>query len=291
MDRRRTGFLPSWEGLEGRRLLSATAQAVPGTPSPPNLPPGVTLASNQQKLDRIERLPYFLRTLDPNRPLPDSLTRPIQADLLKLKGRLHQPPRPLLTTFNEDLRGLISQGSVRGTDAARLNRTFGEILLRAGGDPQAVAGLQASLNQLTQLAVTVGEKPTSLVANDYATILQTALAVGRPLRAPGVPRLSPSDDSEPRGDMTTTVRRPHLIGAYDPGTVVTVYDAAGQALGSAPVSPSGQYTIAIDRDLPEGRNVLFVQARDLEGALSLPSRNFVVKILPATPRGPMALGR
>ncbi len=284
--RRRTGFRPSIDDLEARQVMTTLF-----TPTVPKLPQGVSLATNQQKLTRIERLPYFLQALDRNRPLPLDLVTQIQSDLTALKGKLHQPPSALLEAFNKELRSLISEGSVRATDAARLNAIFGEVLLKAGTEPKIAASLQSSLTTLTQLDISAGDKPTSLVANDYATVLQTALGVGRPLRAPTVPRLAPADDSDPKNDWATVVRQPHLIGSYDAGTTVTLYDTNGQSYGSAAVSPSGQYTIAVDHPLPAGRNTLLVQANDNEGALSLPSRTFPLKILTPVPRGPMAQAR
>lgn len=284
--RRRTGFRPTMDDLEERKLLSTTV------PATPNLPSGVSLATNQQKLHRIERLPAFLYILDPGRPLPEDLVKQIQDGLTQVKGKLHQAPKPLLEAFEKQLRSLISEDSVRRTDAVNLNRVFGTILLKAGAPPDAAASLQTSLNALTHIDVSAGEKPTSLVANDYSLILQTALAVGRPLRTPTIPRLVPSDDSEPTGDWATVVRQPHLVGTYDAGTTVTVYDDQGQSYGTALVGPRGQYTIAIDHPLPEGLNRLHVQARDSGGAVSLLSRNFPLRILSApTPRGPMALAK
>ncbi len=54
MDRRRSRFVPSAEGLEVRRMLSTASAAT--TPATPDLPEGVNLATYQQKVDRIERL-------------------------------------------------------------------------------------------------------------------------------------------------------------------------------------------------------------------------------------------
>lgn len=281
--RRRHGFRPLIEDLEGRQLLSTV------NPVRPDLPPGVSLATSQQKNSRIENLPVFLHMLDPSRPLPKELTARIQADLTELKGKLHQPPRVFAQGFEQLLRGMISRGSVHALDAAKLNRGFGVVLLQAGASPETTASLQASLDELAHIDINQGQKPPSLLANDYSLILQTALAVGRPLRSPTVPRLAPADDSEPKGDWATVVRQPHLVGTYDPGTTVTVYNDQGQALGSAKVAPSSYYTIAVDQPLPEGRNILHVQAHDDEGALSLVSRDFPITILSTTPRGPLAL--
>ncbi len=284
MDRRRSRFVPSAEGLEVRRMLSTASAAT--TPAAPNLPEGVNLATYQQKVDRIERLPFFLQSLNPDVPLPDDLTESIQANLNDLKGKLHQAPSSGLNAFNVQVRGLISQASVPRSDAAKLNELFGEILIAAGAPESAAEGLQEDMNELTQIDTTVGaSNVTSVVANSYGLVLQIALAVGRPLRAPTVPRLVATEDTGRPGDYTTSLTQPRLVGNYDAGTAMRILDESDNVLGTAAVGANGQFIIGFNSPLSVGKHRLHLQAVDSQGALSLPSRDFTLTIV-TPPRGP-----
>ena len=299
MDRRsRLGFQPETDSLEARRLMatsagSAGAAAVNGTN--PNANPTtnnnqVPLANLQQKLNRIERLPAFLRSLDRDRPIPEDLAARIQSDLTSLKGKLTPPPRTSLVGFNMLLADTLGSGSLSMADASRLNGAFGRILAQAGAPTGSIVGLQTSLNQLSESAVEFTGSPTNLVANDYALVLQTALAVGRPLPAPGPARLVTADDSGVRGDFKTSATQPRLSGQYDPGTALQLVDSNGQVIGSATTNRNGAYVLAPSTPLSVGKHVLIVRAIDPEGAVSLPSRPINLTILgPATPRGPVGL--
>ena len=80
MDRRR--FVPSPDGLEGRMLLS-TARPASATLSA--RAPVANLSSTlQEKQLRIERLPFFLETLQPGRVLPGATIARLQADLPRI---------------------------------------------------------------------------------------------------------------------------------------------------------------------------------------------------------------
>lgn len=287
MDRRRSRFVPSAEGLEARQMLSTTTAA--NTPVAPNLPPGVNLATYQQKTDRIERLPFFLQSLNPDVPLPEDLTESIQANLTELKGKLHQAPSSGLNEFNAQLRGLVADASVPRASSAQINALFGEILVAAGAPESAASGLQEDMNELTQIDTTAGSSNvTSLVANSYGLVLQIALAVGRPLRAPTAPRLASADNTGGQGDYTTSVTQPKLVGTYDAGTGMLVLDESDNVLGTAQVGTNGQYVIGFNKPLSLGKHPLHLQAVDPQGALSLPGRTFTLNIV-SPPRGPRGM--
>ena len=289
MDRRsRLGFRPETDRLEDRRLMAASPMAAASTVAAANAN-NVPLANLQQKLNRIERLPRFLRSLDPNRPISEDLAANIAFDLNALKGKLHPPPRTSLVAFNQLLAKTLGSGSLSMTNAAQLNGLFGKILAAAGAPRAPIVGLQTSLNRLSQAAVLTSDSPTNLVANDYALVLQTALAVGRPLPAPQPPRLATADDSGIRGDNVTVVTQPRLSGQYDPNTAVELVESDGRVIASSTTNRSGTYVLSPSSPLSVGKHVLTVRALDSEGAVSLPSRPFTLTIVAATPRGPAGL--
>jgi hypothetical protein len=289
--RRRLGFHPTPEVLEGRQLL-ATSSLFSGQAAATAQSSDVPLATLPEKLQRIERLPYFLDSLDPNRPVPEPLMKQIQADLLELVGRLNPVPSAGLSDFNRQLRGLLAEGSVHADTAGQLNASFLKILQVAGAPPESAEGLAASLRTLSQIDIQSSSFPTNLVANDYATILQVALGVGRPLRPPGSPRLLPADDTGTKGDHITSVRQPSLKGQYDPGTTIQVVDdKSGQVLGSEPVDENGSYTLPFDAPLSEGVHIIRLRGVGPGGVEGAVSPRFTLKIVPETPRGPMALRR
>ena len=93
MDRRR--FAPSPDGLEGRMLLSTARPASAITTAQA---PVANLSSTlREKQLRIERLPYFLQTLQPGRVLPEATIARLQADLNTIVARLQPPPRECST--------------------------------------------------------------------------------------------------------------------------------------------------------------------------------------------------
>lgn len=85
--------------------------------------------------------------------------------------------------------------------------------------------------------------------------------------------LLPADDTAPVGDGRTIVRRPHIVGISDPGSVVKIYDldtgklqatvtAAPTAVGG---NPAGSYSAQLPFDLFNGTIRLQAVATDVEG--------------------------
>lgn len=239
--------------------------------------------NNQQKTLRIDRVPFYLEQIQPGRFLPKETTDSLKADLSAIKGHLHNPPSATLDAVNLQLRATLSHPSVSQEKAKGLVVTFGKALGGAGATPDQVAHLQDDLTSLIQVD-SVSINPSSLAANDTSLILQTALAVGRPIRQPQRPTLVANDDTGTKGDYVTANPQPRLTGSYDPQTTMQIIDTAGNVLGQAAVPPSGVYTVGFDQPLSLGKHTIQVRAFDANGDFSIPSKAFNLTIV--APRAP-----
>jgi hypothetical protein len=296
MERRR--FVPSGEGLEGRALLSIfnPTNLLSSTTSTSDTFPGTT----QQKLSRIEHLPFFLENLQPGRPLPKSVTVPLQAGLVSIMGQLHGPPSQVIDQFDLTLRNTIPNASLSASNAAALNNNFGQVLTTAGADPASVAALKADMNAVAQLDSN-SVNPVILATNDYSLVLQVALGVGRPLRVPNAPTLAAADTLG-KGSNTTANPQPSLVGTYSPNTTIQILDSNFNVVGSSTVLAGGRYKVQFAEPLAPG--VYHVRVRGFDAGLtSPPSRQFAFKVvgrpkavqtttaINGHPQGPLALGQ
>jgi hypothetical protein len=275
MDRRR--FAPSPDGLEGRMLLST---ARPASATVTAQAPVANLSSTlQEKQLRIERLPYFLQTLQPGRVLPGAAVARLQADLNTIVARLQPPPSGVIDAFNLGLREVLPNASLSTEDARNLNVLFGNVLAAAGAPPQAVENLQDDMSELIQ-ADTNGPNPVMLATNDYALVLQTALGVGRPIQAPAPPRLAPADRARGMGANVTATPQPTLTGSYLPGHTIEILDAdTDLILGAGPVGGDGKYAVRFSRPMEEGTHRVRVIATDALGHVSAESRTYTLKVV------------
>jgi hypothetical protein len=282
MNRKR--FVPVGENLEGRQLLSTFVRTSVGLVNTE-----VPLATLQQRTQRIDRLPNFMRTIDPKATVPAAPYVAILQDNLRLLlGTMHASSRDGIVAMNLTLRGLVKQQTTSPAQAAQLNDTFGKILLSGGANGSIVTSMQQAMNDLTRVTTASAANNSSLVANEYALVLQLALAVGKPLPAPGVPRLAPGDDSPPKNDHRTTNPQPALVGRYEANTWMQIVDANTlQILGGAPVANNGQYSARFAGPLAPGTYNIRLRAISPQGAQSLLSRPFKLTIVQATPKGPM----
>jgi hypothetical protein len=274
MERRR--FVPSTDGLEGRSMMSILH---------PSMTTAAQLAGQtlQQKTLRIDRVPFYLEQIQPGRFLPAATTDHIKNDLNAIKGHLHDPPSASLNAVNLQLRSTLTHPTLSKDRAQGLLVTFGKALSGAGATPDQVAAFEADLNQLIQVD-TVSINPSSLAANDTSLILQTALAIGRPIRQPQRPTLVSTDDTGAKGDYITAVRQPRLTSSYDPQTTVQIIDTSGNVLGQVAVPASGVYTVGFDQPLSLGKHTLQIRAFDANGDFSIPSKSFTLTIV--APRSP-----
>ena len=181
MDRRRSSqsVKLQLEPLEGRALTS-TVPAV-GLPNPQlrSTPPSQITISEQNR--RIENLPRFLRSYSPNRALPAETISAIQSDLHAIQGQLSHPSPAAVTSFNLQLREAIPFQSIQEDKLRGISNAFERTLIAAGADSSVVHNLQSNL---TELARSNAQQPHSniVTTNDFSLVLQTALAVGRPVK-------------------------------------------------------------------------------------------------------------
>ncbi len=186
---RRRRFVPSSEGLESRQLLSFASL---GTDAALALQQAQAVRQTipveeiiQLRMERIERLPRFLQSLDPSRNLPEPAVSQIQADLVSIIGQLRPPAEAVGNAFVEELRATISNATIDPVQATRLNNAFGRVLESARAPQAVVESLKASMLDLSKSDVFLS-KPVVVMTNDYAVVLQTALSVGRPLTRIGL---------------------------------------------------------------------------------------------------------
>lgn len=288
MDRRR--FVPSADGLEGRALLSLLGGSAPSSSSSAAL--GQIPENFEQKIQRIENLPFFVDHIQPGRFIPPEAMKDIQANLLKLAGTLHAPPSMFVNGFNENLRHAMPYSTLSPDTARILNHSFSVVLTQAGADPGVVEALAGDMNVFA-LAASRSVNPSFLARNDYALVLQTALAVGRPIPTPTTPTLSVDSGQAVKGAPAgyTHQQNPTLVGTYPSGattegsTTMQVLDESGQVVGSGAVDSAGRYSAKITTALPDGTHAFTVRAVDPFGHLSKPSRPFTLKVIsrPDTP--------
>jgi hypothetical protein len=288
MDRRR--FNPSAEGLEGRELLSlfggSTAKATQA--SLQNIP-----TTFKQKELRIAHLPFFLEQEYPNRFLPEDTIKQLQADLTSVIASLHAPPAPVANAFNSGLRHLMVYKTLSRENALRLNDSFGSVLVHAGATPEQVANLQADMTALAKVDA-LSPQPSLLARSDYSLVLQTALAVGRPMETPTAPSISATDGTRNKGGASgyTADHHPLMTGTYQAGATTIGYvrmqiidSATGAVIGEAPVDGNGAYNVKVSTYLPDGKYALRTRAIDEVGHMSAPSpRAFTLRVLTRTPK-------
>lgn len=279
MDRRR--YSPKGEGLEGRALLSlfggrtslGNSAAFNASVSNQDLP-----ETFQQKEQRIEHLPFYLEQQGPGRILPATTVQHLQADMNAVVSQLHAPSTAVVNNFNESLRRYLPDKSLSPANAVRLNHAFGAVLSRAGATPQETANLQRDMNELA-LVDSLSAEPSIYVRNDYSLVLQTTLAVGRPMWTPTPATLQVNDGLRAKDGKSaiTHDHLPTLVGTYQAGATkigyvnMQVVDESGRVLGAAPVDTNGNYTVKVTTPLPDGTYGLRTRAVDEVGHLSAPS--------------------
>jgi hypothetical protein len=211
MDRRR--YVPMSDTLEGRQLLStASATLAPAAAAAKTTTSSTTTTNVKNKTTtttvvvtndgvktstttttstivndpdsiakkerRVQNLPVYLKQTVPGRYIPPEVTARLQADLSAIIGQLKSPNPDVLNAFNSRLRDLGQWQNLRSEDAASLNHDFGAVLKAANATDAQTARLQDDMKQLAQVDAN-SVSPSILARNDYATVIQTALSVGR----------------------------------------------------------------------------------------------------------------
>ncbi len=286
MDRRR--FVPSAEGLEGRALQAGLFGGVGVAPVAPATTVPETYALKEK---RIERIPLYLEEIRSGRYLPAATISALENDLTAIAARLHAASPPTLTAFNTALRNVMPSSSLSIPDAKRLNNAFGNAVASTGATPQEVTNLKNDMNALAKVDAN-SPQSVFLATNDYTLILETLLAVGRPIRKPSVPQLATGDGTRVNEYVgVTTHHQPTFVGRYDAFATVQIIDGTGKVYGQAPVTKygptetngvanaTGYYRLTLDQPLPDGLYTFFARAVDDLGHVSNLSPAFKLKVI------------
>lgn len=276
MDRRRRRFVPSPEGLESRAVLSQfgfNGTNVFFSPQP-------QLNTAQQQARRINNLPNFFKEVVVGRQLNKPVIKQLQQDLRAIQDKFIYTARPDdLQTFNQQLRAAMPLQNINPAQVKALNYTFGKALLTTGANPTAVANLQRDMNEIVKMDM-FGPLPVTLMTNDYALVLQTALAVGHPIQRPAQPMLAvKSSLNHQVGSRIAITPRPTLIGTYHVDSYVQIVNAAGQVLGQSLVRKNGDYSVQFKDPLAPGLYRVFVRGLDAYGDLSHNSPPFAFRVV------------
>jgi hypothetical protein len=295
MDRRR--FVPSSEGLEGRALMATTSlNTLFGLQVNTNLNVPITL---QQKELRIEHLPYFLGQISPGRFLPKTEIQEIQSNLFGIIDSINKPPPDALNNYNYQLRSVISKQSLSPGDIAKLNHGVSAVLKSAHAPAALNTGLSNALFSLTSQVDTASVQPVVLGTNDNTLVLETALAVGRPMPPPQLPRIKKNNGIQADSQhIKTPLERPTLVGTYHFHTVIQVVTPEGVVVGEANCKRNNNFSVQITTPQSVGIHEFHLQAEDDAGHISRLGARFLIKVVPkkhkdttigkATPQGPLA---
>jgi hypothetical protein len=279
MDRRR--FMPSTEGLETRALQAASSTNLAnifGFQVNTNLNIPVTF---QQKELRIQHLPFYLEKILPGRFLPKAEVQGIQGDLFELISKTRQPPSSALNNYNLQLRQIVPHQSLNATNANVLNFGFGAVLHAATASPDVINGLKSNLFQLVTQVDTASPQPVFLASNDYTLVLETALAIGRPMPSPILPKIAKNQGIQANVDhIKTPLKHPAFVGTYHFHTHVQLVTASGAVLATSNCRPNNRYKLVVDTPLSPGVYQFRIRAYDDAGNLSHVSRLFAVKVVP-----------
>jgi hypothetical protein len=278
MDRRR--FVPAPDGLEARNLLASTnLNTLFGLQVTSNLNVPITF---QQKSLRIERLPFYLDKIAPHgRFLPKAEIQQIQDSLFNMMDAIHRPPPQALNNYNFQLRKVVARQSLTTDDINRLNFSFGAVLNSAKTPAGSVNGMKSALFKLTSQVDTASVTPATLATNDYTLTLETALAIGRPMPPPQLPRIKRNQGIQAGPEhIKTPLERPTLVGTYHFHTVIQVVTPQGVVVGSENVRKNNNYRVQITTPQSIGVHEFRLRALDDVGHISRLSKPFLIKVVP-----------
>jgi hypothetical protein len=284
MDRRR--FVPSTEGLEGRTLLATVnVNTLFGLQVNTNLNVPITY---EQKTLRIEHLPFYLEKISPGRFLPKPEMQQIQTALFEIVDGIRKPPADALNNYNYQLRKVVSKQSLSAGDIGVLDHGVAAVLRSAKTPDAPTNSLSNALFSLMSQVDTASVMPVFLASNDASLVLETALAVGRPMPSPALPRIKKNNGIQAGPQhMKTPLERPILVGTYHYHTEIQVVTSGGEVVGEAPVHKNNNYKVQITTPLSLGVHELHLQAYDTVGHISRPSKPFLIKIVPKKPQDPV----
>src|SRR5262249_1295974 len=153
---------------------------------------------------------------------------------------------------------------------------------RAAKTPEAsINGLSTALFSLVSQVDTASVQPVLLATNDYTLVLQTALAIGRPMPPPELPRIKRNQGIQADAQhIKTPLERPTLAGTYHFHTFTQVITPAGTVVGTTNVHRNNNYRVQITTPQSVGVHEFRLQAVDTAGHLSRVSRPFLIKVVP-----------
>ena len=246
MDRRR--FVPSPESLEGR-TLQANVNTLFGLQVNANLNVPITY---QQKSLRIERLPFYLDQIAPHgRFLPKAEMQQIKDSLFNMVDAIHRPLPQALNNYNYQLRKVVNNQSLTADDIDRLGYSFRAVLHSAKTPADSVTGMNTALFNLTSQVDTASVLPVTLATNDYTLVLETALAIGRPMPPPTLPKIKKNQGIQADSQhIKTPLERPILVGTYHYHTQIQVVTPDGVVVGVEQRAQEQQLQ-GPDHDAPE----------------------------------------
>jgi hypothetical protein len=292
IDRRR--YVPSTEGLETRELM-AGVNTLFGIQVTTNLNVPITL---QQKEKRIEHLPYYLEQINPGRFLPKTEIQDIQSNLFNMIDSIDKPHTDALNNFNYQLRKVVGKQSLTAGDISLLNHGVSAVLTSAKAPQNSINGISNALFTLTSQVDTASVLPVVLGTNDNTMVLQTALAIGRPMPPPTLPKIKKNNGIQANANhMKTPLARPTLVGTYHFHTVIQVVTTDGTVVGQFNCRRNGDFAVQITTPQSVGIHEFRLQALDDAGHQSRISKPFLIKIVPkrhhtttvskSTPAGPL----
>ncbi len=277
MDRRR--FIPGSESLEQRAVLSSNGyNTLFGFQlySQLNLP-----ITYEQKTLRIERLPFYIEQIRPGRYVPKPEMKQIQASLTELMDTISKPPTSALNNYNYQLRKVVTQQSLSASNVHRLNYSFTAVMNATKAPPSSVQGLSSALYQLVSQVDTASPQPAFLGSNDYSLVLQTALAVGRPMPPPTLPHIARNQGVQANvTHIKTPLKHPSLVGSYHFHTTIQIVSPSGVVFGAAKVNRNDNYRVRFEAPLPVGVYSFQLRAIDTVGHVSRISHPFFIKVVP-----------
>lgn len=275
LDRRR--FVPSTEGLESRELQAAL-NTLFGIQVATNLNVPITY---QQKSKRIEHLPYYLEKIIPGRYLPQAEIAEIQQGLYNMMDGITKPPPDALNNFNYALRSVVNKQSLTAGDIHLLNHGVSAVLTSAHTPEASISLIAGGLFNLTSQVDTASVQPGFLGSNDNTLVLQTALAIGRPMPPPQLPRIAKNNGIQAGNQhIKTPLARPTLTGTYHFHTVIQVVTPAGIVVGQENVHRNNDYKVQITTPQTVGVHEFRLQALDDVGHVSRIGPPFLIKVVP-----------
>ena len=166
-------------------------------------------------------------------------------------------------------------------DIALLNHGVTAVLRSAHAPESSINGISNGLFTLTSQVDTASVQPVVLGTNDNTLVLQTALAIGRPMPPPQLPRIKKNNGIQADTQhIKTPLERPTLVGTYHYHTIIQVVTPQGVVVGEANCRRNNNYKVQITTPQSVGIHEFQLQAEDDAGHLSRLGTQFLIKVVP-----------